>query len=994
MRRLVLVITGLLLASVAALLFTFRSESSALHAVHWAMATFTDLRLELRNPHLDVYGGTLTAEEIHLVSDSGEGPALVSLLDVSAGFSLGGLLLTDSAVSDLRAGSLLIYVSDQKSQDAPAPTQWLGYLGWLPAHLELGQVHLITASANTWIFPLKAVRGERLASGDYRLLAAADYSGEPLSTELDLFELHSRGDRTGASARLLLQAPQSGSMIKLEGQLQGSSRQFSYDVAVHAAYRDISDFLQGFEGGKNLAGALSLEGKVRGDEAGLALTDGHFLLDNMPAYGFEATGELGYQWSGDSRIELTANGELASLDYLVDWLGADVPGLERVQSSVQLSGSLDRPVISSFLLTTGNTAGLQLSLSGAQIKLYPEDVDAPSGNTVFVDAQGPSAKVLQPWLGELPYDPGPWRASARLSGNEQALAVADLVVETGTPETVQLRATGGIANIALPATGEQSAPAASGIALHLQALVPDSAQLEPYLGRELPPYHEVRASLDLAGDQQALQLTAGEVTIEASDTLARISALQAQWYPGKKQPLSAVRGDISLALSDFAALSQYTSVEVPVLGPVRVTAQLRQQGARFDLRDIVASIESPGFTLQAQGAIADLTGLARPAIQAHINFADPELLQVVAKLPLQPLEADLQVSSSEAGVHALLEAEIGRNNLRADSVVAFDEGAVQSLQFSVVTPHLYLADLFSVHQSLLAAQAAPAGEDEPVAPLERLRRSPPGFPVDAAVSIGGISGDNTHIDSLALRVTGRDHRYTLENFSIVYGSALAEARGIVDIQARPAAVSLAASATALPIAAILADAGVSSSASGELTVLGGVTLTGDSGAELIANLNGSVAVALEDAVIEGAAYDLLATDLLAWIYSGAMAEDSTFIDCAMAKFDFRQGVASSDSLYIESPRMVATGSAEFDLVRQRMDLRITPLSKSRSLQVPSEVRLHGKMSKPEASISAVSAVADAASSALMLIPELTMKLFGVKQQSAGSYRPCKAELGG
>ena len=91
--------------------------------------------------------------------------------------------------------------------------------------------------------------------------------------------------------------------------------------------------------------------------------------------------------------------------------------------------------------------------------------------------------------------------------------------------------------------------------------------------------------------------------------------------------------------------------------------------------------------------------------------------------------------------------------------------------------------------------------------------------------------------------------------------------------------------------------------------------------------------------------------------------------------------------------MIATGKAEFDLVNQTMDLRITPLSKSRTLQVPSEVRLRGAMNKPQASISPVNAVADAASAALMLIPELTMKLFGINKQATGNYRPCKPETG-
>jgi uncharacterized protein involved in outer membrane biogenesis len=277
--------------------------------------------------------------------------------------------------------------------------------------------------------------------------------------------------------------------------------------------------------------------------------------------------------------------------------------------------------------------------------------------------------------------------------------------------------------------------------------------------------------------------------------------------------------------------------------------------------------------------------------------------------------------------------------------------------------------------------------------LEKLRKQAPAFPVDLAITVGQISGQYSSIDSLQVRVTGQDNRYTLEQFSAQYNQASTEIRGIIDLNPEPPALSLAGQASALPLGALLKDVGIDINVSGALTVLGGVTLMGDSSETLIENLNGSVAFALENAVIEGAAYDLLATDLLAWIYSGAVAEKSTYLDCTMAKFQLRQGVASSDSLYIESAKMLATGSAEFDLVRRRMDLRITPLSKSRLVQVPSELRIKGKMSDPKVDISPVAAAADATTAALMLIPSLTLKLFGVGTSSNKNQRPCQANLG-
>ena len=51
------------------------------------------------------------------------------------------------------------------------------------------------------------------------------------------------------------------------------------------------------------------------------------------------------------------------------------------------------------------------------------------------------------------------------------------------------------------------------------------------------------------------------------------------------------------------------------------------------------------------------------------------------------------------------------------------------------------------------------------------------------------------------------------------------------------------------------------------------------------------------------------------------------------------------------------------------------------------------MSNPKADVSAITAVADATTSALMLVPNLTLRLFGLDTTSSKNYRPCHANLG-
>ena len=252
----------------------------------------------------------------------------------------------------------------------------------------------------------------------------------------------------------------------------------------------------------------------------------------------------------------------------------------------------------------------------------------------------------------------------------------------------------------------------------------------------------------------------------------------------------------------------------------------------------------------------------------------------------------------------------------------------------------------------------------------------------------GITGDNTNIEAFSIYVSGEDGQYTLRDFTVDYADTTAELRGIVDLNTQPPAVSLGIEAVAVPANAVSRDVGLDTDVSGTLTLRGGITAYGHNLDEMKPTLDGSIAVALKDAVIEGAAYDVLATDFLAWIYSGAALETSTTLDCTMALLEFDGGVVSTDTLFIETPKMIATGEGELDMVKERIDLTITPMSKSRAIQVPSSVRIRGPLGNVTPIISPVKAVMNVSAEALTLIPRLTMKMFGVRPSNRKN-QPCE-----
>lgn len=1075
MRRLWITITIALLLLTAPVL-ALRSPTVVLSLAHWAIGTFTDLRLEIKNPVLQLDRGLFSADELHLIPRDSAGPALFSVLGLEARTNLADILSRILRNSTLSATQVLIYVSDSDEASDPQPNSWMQLTTWLPGQLDIGQVHLITATENTWIFPLGQLRGKRVDDNLFRASAMADYEGEPLQASLEILGGQKDGQVQRVELDARFKAPESGSLVTLTGILEGNDERFHFDFLASANYRDIGDFIRGLDSSTALQGALELEARMIGDASSFTLSNASMTLDNMPDYGFEATGELHYSRTGDSRLQLIAAGEMSNLDYLVNWIDLDVTQLGRARASVQLSGTLENPMVEDFLLITESDEGLAVNVSGRLQSLNvptakPAEADRES-NVIRVDVHGPSLSTLERWVGEVAWDPGPWRASWITRGDRETIQLENIILESGNREDLKLRVEGHIAAISNTATIGLSA--IDGINLNLQAYTADSAHLARLTGMDLPPYHEIKANLELLGSGELLQISSGALEVDSSDLQARASAISGKIRPEGSAPgIDDLSAEIAISISDTGMLSQYTNREIPILGPAKLSATLEQQDklfqlAKIDLRvdgedlalnargsigdleelrqvDLLTSVSGMdikrllatvkedfeyqpplgelaadfrllernglwkiedlalGTTapdgpveISARGSIRDLTGFMTADLEAQLALNDSLLLEALSGLRIKPLRSSLSVHSSPGVLDVKASARAGQTALDVIATLAHDDNGLTGVQAEFTTPHLLLADLGLQASEDATDGYAPAAEleAEPSSQLEKLLDNSPGYPTDIKILAEGISGEYTSIEGLDIHVTGDDNRYTLRRFNLVYDNALAEIRGIVDLNPSPPYISLAGQAVDVPLSSLSRDLGAPSDIRGRMTARGGITAAGKDTDALTASLNGSLAVALEDTIIQGAAYDVLATDLLAWIYSGAVMETSTHLDCSMARFDVNNGVAVTDSIYVESARMIATGAGRFDLPRQKMDLTITPRSRSRSFQIPSEVRLKGDFSDPRATISPISAAADASAQALLLIPKLAMRLFGRgSSQSQEGVQPCHASLG-
>lgn len=1037
-----------------------KSERSLLVLAHWAVETFTEFRLVLRKPVIRPFDGVISASEIHLYPIAEDAPPFLSILNFSGDLNVADLYWANLDESQLAADQVTIYISSNDDTSDPAPLEWLQYLGWLPERLDVGQLHVITASNKTLIFPLGDISGHRPEHNRFLATAQAVYDGEPLSLSIDIATLIEREKHTGVTLKSSFFAPESDSRVSLDGELRGTLDDFNYDFKLDADYQDVARFLQGFNVDRNIAGQLTLRAQMHGNTAGFTLSDAVFILDNMPEYGLEAHGTLDYDLTTGNRLKLVTSVEVSSLDAVISWADVDLRPLGKALGHATVAGTLDHPVIENFILRSESEKGLVVNLQG---KVDPR-VSIGEDNEVRVDIHGPDLSTLSEWTGPIPHDPGPFSISGLLVGARERLRVENFVAEVGSAENLLLRAEGE-ADVGDFAAQQLSALKQADLEIVISS--PNSEFLAPYVAAGVPSGFGIRGEIAVSGNIDELKITSGLLSANSSDIRLDITPTAGTIRLQDEAPLSGFRGDVSAYLSDTSALSQFFTAPIPVLGEVNGTAKAVQHAAKISLEEIRIDLDAEGPSLQSTGRIddvtqlrglelqarfagleardllttalqeltyagnlgqlegsfkldnseqnwslrdfratstdenqplnldfqadlLDLTGLPSADMSVRYKLRDPNLMQAITGLRMNPSEGEITLNSRQGITAASGTVRFGETPISARAQLAHSSWELDKLTLEVESPLVQLEDIGLQAEKGKNSEYRPADQLDELEPNQRFEKAlqqAPSFETDITINFDGISGDHTNIESFHLHFTGLDQRYTLRRLSIAYDQSMSEVRGIIDLNAKPAFASLAGEALAIPLDTLSRDLGLDFDVSGIANVRGGITSQGTSATSLLASLDGSLAVALEKAVIEGAAYDVLATDLLAWFYSGAAMEESTRINCAMAHFDLDDGVAESDSLYIETRKMVATGTAELDLGARKLDVSFTPRSKSRSLQVPSSIRLKGDFDDPKVVISPIAAAFDAYAEVLSLVPQMARKIFGSGRRKKDE-RPC------
>ena len=359
------------------------------------------------------------------------------------------------------------------------------------------------------------------------------------------------------------------------------------------------------------------------------------------------------------------------------------------------------------------------------------------------------------------------------------------------------------------------------------------------------------------------------------------------------------RGKLTFAGSDAQALATVLDVELPDLATYQVAA--------------TAEISTEAVRL---AALSGVLGDTRFEGEAALAVAG-ERARLTGTLALDAVTVD------EGGAESKPAATADRGGLVASF---FD----------------YLAKLFVPRREAGDVRIIPAVR----VPL------PDEIPIDldfsvTAQRIVGSAGDLRDVD---LRIQADQSRIELQPANLrLYGGSVKTGITIEAGTGEPT-VMLKASVDSLDLGALIAGAGGADTLTGKLDLLADINGRGVDLRQLLASSGGQFNLMAYDGSVAGRMIDLWATGLIQTMMPDPNVPKRTRINCLLAGFGLSGGLASSDSLLLDTDYITVRGAGTINLASEQLDLVLTPKPKDAALlSLATPVNISGALASPSVS---------------------------------------------
>jgi hypothetical protein len=670
--------------------------------------------------------------------------------------------------------------------------------------------------------------------------------------------------------------------------------------------------------------ASSEQGGYRIDQLVAGISGGDALSASVEG-GLRLDGPAGGWRPGDIAMHVTAEVPVTRLG---PWLPEGVSNAGSAKLLAEVSGDLDRLILGSFQIELSGTAPLRGKVRGdGELALarwrdpQPEAQPVTLGEllpalNVTLDLKTDQVQSLSEALETAlpPLGPGTLKATLRRDGDGWRIAGLDARTRTGSKLRTSARGTLTLRTDA----GTEVALDAADLTIDVRG---QTAAAEEALGFDAPldpgPFN---LSARVRGKSGNLRLAG--MTLKAGSEDGLLVALEGKggglpsWLAGNFKSLSGVEMKGRVRLPSTRSLGAILGQDVPDLGWLDSSFEARADGAGWAFPSISIGVEGKDeLALRANGSVRGVPDKPEFDAEVEVETANASAAAALFGASLTS-NAALEAKGRLAGGTERLSYSGGIKLGAADidARLTLDlAGERPLLSGTLATQALNLDDIGWEGDPKKLGLA-------PLAPVPR--RTGKRLFDDKPLDFGLLAAN------LELRNRDRRLHFRLANADVAQGRF--SASGEVDASVDPPSVTLESRSEYLSMTELhrwFSDAGerMEGRYSHELEV----TASGRSPRELASTMNGRIRQVIVDGNVVGADLDLLDLHAMQLMLSMLRPRDRTTVECMIVEFTIADGIATAETMFVETPRMFVAGAGTLDLHDESMDLLLTARSRRR-----------------------------------------------------------------
>ena len=565
---------------------------------------------------------------------------------------------------------------------------------------------------------------------------------------------------------------------------------------------------------------------------------------------------------------------------------------------------------------------------------------------------------------------GPVKATARLVPCLDGVSVDVLGLEIGGPGQIRATANGSIGFIPFSGTAKWT-----GFNLMLNASAKKSTYLNKYLKQNLPELGAVAASMRVRGGMNSASIESLKLTIgnPVNPALRANGAVRT----GFRQRSTTMDIGYDVSTADLLA-AVYKQIPSSNLGRLdgNLTASDTDGSWGVDKFTMI-SAQTSLFQLKVTGGVDDLLKPDQGRVRTMLEIDDVPALG-------RALDVDLSGFSSYRG-QGTLELHNGRVDYEAANTLGSTRsttsltgslaGHKPRLKGKLDIPVFNMADFgIGKHADGEKASALPVNQDSNQFLFSRQAFNLnflQALDLDLTVSVSSVAGTGLRFEQLDASINLHDGVLRATPVKLQFEGGPATLDLVINTRGKPD-FTFTMSGNDLSLGPALAQIQNNVPVEGHVNLQANVSAVGDSPHELASSLDGKLGFGLENARVPRRYIEFLAVDVFGWAFNTATRRDPyANLDCVMAGFDIRDGVATSNLLAADGPSLSVAGTAIVNFGDETMDMTLLPKQGKSLFSELAPVHIKGSLRDPEVTALPVKSAVTSLGT-LALVPAMPM----------------------